>query len=77
MLRVEEKMVLAFLKSVILNMRHLVVCLGEWITLDLTGNSQKHRGTRQMTSPKVKKNSGQRIFLGCPDFFLSSQQKLV
>ena len=48
--------------------------------LDLTGNSQKHKGNRQLTSPKVKKIQDGGSFLGCPDFFrffLSSQPKMV
>ena len=37
--------------------------------VDLTGNSQKHRGNRQLISPKVKKNSGRRKFSGLSRLF--------
>ena len=59
-------MVLAFLKSVILNMRAFGGVPGR---VDSTGNSQKHKGNRQLTSPKVKKFRDGGSFLGCADFF--------
>ena len=37
--------------------------------VDLTGNSQKHRGNRQLTSPKVKFFSGRRKFSGLSRLF--------
>ena len=48
--------------------------------VDLTRNSQKHRGNRQLTSPKVKFFSGRRKFSGLSrlffDFFSLHNQKL-
>ena len=38
--------------------------------VDLTGNSQKHRVIRQLTSPSQKEFRDGGSFLGCFDFFL-------
>ena len=66
MLRVEEKMVLAFFEKCDSQYEAFGDVPGR---VDLTGNSQKHKGNRQLTSPNLNFFREGGSFLGCPGLF--------